>query len=338
MLFTGYSQISGVGTYFPDQIVTSRELLEELKTERRFGIAHDWIDRKVGINERRYAPDDAKPSELSILAAHQAIEDAGISPKDISAVIYCGIVGDQIEPSTAHNIQAQIGAYNAICRDVQNACHGFCDGMQDADMMIGSGAQHVLVVSTELTRVSRLAFPRLQRTEGKDNFMSMIGGLTVGDGAGAMILSRKEFDGRGIQKINFHSEGKYADLCKYGYDITNGKYEGCMSMAKISGVMIRLNGQLLKKTLGALSWTKESIDHLVMHQIGQRPFDCMLKLMGVDKSKAPKTIDRYGNLTTATIPANYELLKKSGSLKSGDRCLIVGGGSGVILSHMGLTI
>ncbi|NKB63568.1 MAG: ketoacyl-ACP synthase III [Gammaproteobacteria bacterium] len=281
MLFTGHSQISGVGSYFPEQIVTSQELLEELKTETRFGIGHDWIDRKVGINERRYAPDHAKPSELAIIVAHQAIEDAGISPKDISAVIYCGIVGDQIEPSTAHNIQARIGAHNAMCRDVQNACHGFCDGMQDADMMIGSGAEHVLVVSTELTRVSRLAFPRLQRIKKKDNFMSMIGGLTVGDGAGAMILSRKETTEKGIQKINFHSEGKYADLCKYGYDIVNGKYEGCMSMAKISGVMIRLNGRLLKRTLTALNWTKGSIDHLIMHQVGQRTFDGMLKLTGV---------------------------------------------------------
>ena len=296
------------------------------------------VARKIGILERRYEEDHVKPSQMAVDAANLAITDAGIDPKEISAVIYCGIVGDQIEPSTAHTIQAQVGAHNAMCRDISNACHGFSDGIQDADMMIGAGAEHVLVVSSELTRIARFALPRLKLLQPKENFMSLIGGLTVGDGAGAMILSRKDNSELGVQKINFHSDGKYADLCRLGHDPLTDKLEGCMAMAKISGVMLRLNGKLFKKTLGALSWNKESIDHLIMHQIGQRPFDCMLKLMSIDKSKASKTLDRFGNLTTATIPANYDLLKKSGTLKPGDRCLVVGGGSGVSLSHIGISI
>ena len=75
-----------------------------------------------------------------------------------------------------------------------------------------------------------------------------------------------------------------------------------------------------------------------MHQVGQRPFDGMLKLLGVEKHKAPKTLDWFGNLTTATIPANFDRLKRSNSLNPSDKCLIVGGGSGVILSQMGLTV
>ena len=64
MLFNGNSQISGVGSYFPDQVVTSQELMENLKTESRFDINHEWLQEKVGVFERRYAPDNVTPSEL----------------------------------------------------------------------------------------------------------------------------------------------------------------------------------------------------------------------------------------------------------------------------------
>ena len=204
-------------------------------------------------------------------------------------------------------------------------------------MMIGYGnAQHVLVVSTELTRASRLALPILENTNDLDTFMGLVGALTVGDGAGAMVLSRKDNPSNGLHKINCRSWGQYAHLCRY--NIVNGEFLGEMVMDRISALMLKLNGVLLKTTLAALDWTKGSIDHLVMHQVGQRPFDGMLKLMGVDASKAPKTLDKFGNLTTATIPANYAKLKREKRLKAGDQCLIVGGGSGIIISHLGLTV
>ena len=336
MLYTGHSQISGVGSFFPDQVVSSKDLFADLQTEARFGISHDWMDTKIGVRERRYAPDSSKPSELALVAAHRAIEDAGIQTRDLDTIIYCGIVGDQIEPSTAHNIQAELGATNAECLDVHNACHGFCNGMSIANMMIAAGAAHVLVVTAELTRGARQVIPALKKAKNIDEFMEKIGILTVGDGAGAMVLSRKQQDSRGIQKINCQSWGQHAELCSY--DMVNGQFKGGMNMERISVLMLRFNGNLLKKTLNVLDWTKESIDHLVMHQVGQRPFDGMLKLTGVDTKKAPKTLDAFGNITTATIPANYDILKQSGKLNSGDRCLIIGGGSGVIVSHMGVIV
>lgn len=336
MLYSGYSQISGVGSFFPEQVISSKDLLTELQTETRFGIAHSWMGDKLGIIERRYALDSTKPSELALPAANRAIDDAGIDVRDLDAVIYCGIVGDQIEPSTAHNVQAELGAMNAECVDVHNACHGFCNGLSIANMMIAAGASHILVVTAELTRGARQVFPILKSTSDFEEFKSKIGILTVGDAAGAMVLSRKEKGDSGVQKINCQSWGQYAELCSY--DIVNGQFKGGMNMEKISVLMLRFNSSLLKKTLGALRWTKESIDHLIMHQVGQRPFDGMLKLINIDKEKVPKTFDRFGNITTATIPANYDILKKAGALKAGDRCLIIGGGSGVIVSHMGLVV
>ena len=336
MLYKGHCQITGVGSFFPEQAVSSIDLMNELKTEVRFGIPHDWMDTKIGVKARRYASDQTKPSELSLIAAIQAIDDAGVTPADIDAVIYCGIVGDQIEPSTAHNIQAEVGAVNAECLDVHNACHGFCNGISIANMMIAAGAEHVLVVTAELTRGARQVFPALEKAKDVDEFHSKIGILTVGDGAGAMIISRKQVDYEGIQQINCKSWGEHAELCSYDLDL--GHFKGGMNMEKISALMLRFNGNLLKTTLRILDWNKESIDHLIMHQVGQRPFDGMLKLTGVAREKAPKTLDNYGNITTATIPANYHMLKQSGRLSSGDRCLIIGGGSGVVVSHMGIII
>ncbi len=191
MIFRGSSQIIGSGSFVPEKVVSSVDLLDGLRSEARFGIQSTWMDDALGIKTRHYCEENLLPSDIAAIAAQEAIDDAGISALNIGAIIYCGITGDFIEPGTAHIIQHKIGAINAICKDVSNACHGFCDGMLFADLMIGAGVETALVVTAELTKVSRLFLPLLEREKDIDKFSYSLGALTVGDAAGAMILSKK---------------------------------------------------------------------------------------------------------------------------------------------------
>ena len=151
MHLQGHSQIIGIGGYVPSQRVTSQELLEEIGTERRFGIAHDWLDTVCGIEERRIASLDALPSDLAIEAAKIALDDAGIEGRDLDLILFCGIEGDWLEPATAHRIQTELDS-QAVCMDVSNACHGFMNGLTIADLHIAAGAaEHVLVVTGEIS-------------------------------------------------------------------------------------------------------------------------------------------------------------------------------------------
>ena len=67
------AKIYSAGIHLPSQIVKSDHLFEEIHSEEQYGIEHNWMSAKMGINERRVAPSDAKPSDLAIPAALDAL-------------------------------------------------------------------------------------------------------------------------------------------------------------------------------------------------------------------------------------------------------------------------
>ena len=145
----GYSKISGIGAYLPNQSVTSQELMHEIKS-KKFGVPETFLERACGIFSRRLSTELESFSYLAVEASIKAMQDAQIAPEDIDMILFCGIDRDRPEPSTAHEIQKQIGAINAECLDVSNACIGMLNGFSVANAYIGIGAaEHILVCTGE---------------------------------------------------------------------------------------------------------------------------------------------------------------------------------------------
>jgi len=121
------SQIISVGTFLPETVVTSEEMLSTIGSEEKYGIPHDWITRSVGIKERREAKEGAMPSDLAIPAARNALANcpSEYDLDQIDLVIFCGIERDQPEPATAHTIQKALGLKASRAFDLANACFGF---------------------------------------------------------------------------------------------------------------------------------------------------------------------------------------------------------------------
>lgn len=329
MLIKGNSQIAGIGAYFPSQIVTSQELMREIKSEENYGRPENWINEVCGIDERRVAAPEETPSVLAIKAAEVALKESGIRASEIDAVIFCGISRDWMEPSTAHKVQHELGCTNAISFDVANACHGFMNGILLADnLMQSSDATHVLVVTGEtLTDMTFDYVNQLKRKEA--DFDKVLGTLTIGDAGAAMILTPKTGE-NGFQFFNFSSYGQYADLCKFSY--TKSGYQGQMIMGKICWLMIKLHTELIEQTYKALNWQAEEISHLICHQVGKKPHLRMAEMANVSPEIAPITHKHFGNIITATIPVNLYNVRP----KAGDKLLIAGSGSGIAISQSGL--
>ena len=55
MVINGKSKIAGVGISLPPQIVTSQSLMEEIHADTRFGLPINWVDTRIGVEERRVA-------------------------------------------------------------------------------------------------------------------------------------------------------------------------------------------------------------------------------------------------------------------------------------------
>lgn len=328
----GFSKMASVGGYLPQQIVKTDDLMQEIKSEQRFGIRHSWLREVVGVDEMRVSSTDTRPSDLALEAAKVAVADSDIDGKDIELVIYCGIDRDWCEPATAHRIQNEI-APNAICFDVTNACHGFMNGIAIANSMMGNGAcQTALIVTGETpTRVTSEALRQIELSQNKEDFKRWLGALTVGDSGAAMLLTAKTRPDEGFQQMNFFSDGQHTDLCYY----TKGAddvMEGQMLMKPISDAILGMHRDKIDTTYDKLAWRPDNVDTLVAHQVGERPAKTLAKIADISFEKTTKTFRRLGNLVSATIPVNLWLNPP----KKGDKVLILGTGSGLSISQSGI--
>ncbi|TBR41431.1 ketoacyl-ACP synthase III [Marinomonas agarivorans] len=331
MLIKGNSQIAGIGAYFPSQIVTSQELMREIRSEANYGIAENWLNEVCGIDERRVANTEETPSVLALKAAEIALKNSGVRPTEIDAVIFCGVSRDWIEPSVAHKVQHELGCTNAISFDVTNACHGFMNGILIADnLMLASNANNVLVVTGET--LTDVTFDYVKQLNNKEiPFKNVLGTFTVGDAGAAMVLTPKENPNVGFQYFNFYTEAKHADLCKFSQR-QQGGYEGQMLMGEISYMIVKLHSELIKQTYRELGWQASDIDHFICHQVGKKPHERMMNMANVLQEKTPISYKKFGNIISATIPANLYNVEQV----KGDKTLIAGTGSGLSISQSGL--
>ncbi len=188
------AHIAGLGVCIPSRVVTNHDFAERLET------SDQWIVERTGIKERRFAAPHETVSTMARDATAAALARAGITAKDLCAIIVATASPDRPLPSTACLLQAQLGAENAAAFDISAACSGFIYGITIAEGLIATGhGDHILVVGGEkLTAI----------TDQNDRSTAIL----FGDGAGVAVVSKGARDGRGILSTFFKSDGRLADL------------------------------------------------------------------------------------------------------------------------------
>ncbi len=119
--------IAGTGSALPEKIVTNDDLAKIVDT------SDEWIFSRTGIRQRHVASPEEPFPELAAKAASQAMEEAGVSPEDIGLIIVGTATADYVTPSTACQVQAIVGAVNAVCFDLNAACSGFLYALRTAE-------------------------------------------------------------------------------------------------------------------------------------------------------------------------------------------------------------
>src|SRR5947208_7979755 len=190
--------ILGTGHSYPKGVLTNADLEKIVET------SDEWITTRTGIKQRRKAAPDEYTSQFAVRASQEAIERAGIDPSDIDLILCATVTPDQILPSTACLIQAQLGANKAAAMDIVAACSGFLYGLTIANPMIrAEQIKYALVIGAELLT---------RYVDYTDRSTCVL----FGDGAGAAILGPVE-DERGILATRIRSDGRYTEpLCAPG--------------------------------------------------------------------------------------------------------------------------
>lgn len=296
--------ILGLGRYLPDKIVTNADL------EKIMDTSDEWIRTRTGIEERRIAKDDIDTSDMAYEAAKAALKNAEISAEEIDLILVATVTPDQSFPSVACMIQEKLGAMKAAAMDVSAACAGFMYAMITAQQFIKTGAyKHVLIVGVE--KLSKV-------TNWEDRNTAVL----FGDGAGAAVLGPV-------------SEGKGVLSFELGADGTGGKHllqEGDfihMNGREVFKFAVRQMGESSLGVLDKAGLTKEDVDLLVPHQANIRIMEASRERLGLPLEKMTKTVHKYGNTSSASIPMALVEEMEAGRIKDNDLIIMVGFGGGL---------
>ena len=314
------ASITGIGSYLPNKVLTNYDL------EKMVDTSNDWIIQRTGIKERRIVENGVTTSDLATQASLRAMEDAGVSPKDLDMIITSTITPDHIFPSTSCYIQQKIGATRACAFDILAACAGFIYAMSIGQNFINSGAMKtVLVVGAEC--LSKI-------TDYTDRATCVL----FGDGAGAVIIQRNPVKHE-ILSSSLAADGSEADVL-----IMPGG--GARNPASLESIQQRLHyiqfkgkevfklainniTNLILETTRENGLTLEDIDLIIPHQSNLRIIEATMEKLGLPMEKAFVNIDKYGNTSSASVPIAIDEARKDGRLRKGNIVMLVAFGGGL---------
>mgnify|MGYP002817286590 CR=1 FL=1 len=326
--------ISGTGFFVPDNVVTNDDLRDVYGIET----SDEWIRKRTGIAERRFAPQGMGTADMGAKAAEMAIEAAGIDKKDLGMIILATLSPDHVFPGSGVLVQRQLGMADTgnfvPCLDVRNQCSGFLYALGTAASMVQSGnTNHVLVIGSE-THSHALDLSSRGRTVAS----------LFGDGAGAVVVSATEED-RGLRNYTLGADGRFAEtLWQPMWDIRNfpflpqdedgnGIVAPEMMWASMDGRQVFRNAvEKMITSLMKVCWEEKvdtkDIDLFLFHQANLRINEYVQKQLNIPDDKVFNNIMRYGNTTAGTIPILMAEAEREGILKPGMKVGLAAFGSG----------
>jgi 3-oxoacyl-[acyl-carrier-protein] synthase-3 len=305
--------ITGLGAYAPERVVTNADLSQLVDT------SDEWIMERTGIRERRIAADSQALSDLSLPAAQQALEQAGIDGADVDLLIVATVTPDMMFPSTSAILADLLGAKDAAAYDLSAGCTGFMYAVVQAYGMVAAGlSRRALVVGGDV--LSRIL-------DWSDRSTVVL----FGDGAGAVVLEPSEEAGFYAFELGADGAGgEHLWLPGSG----SRKFEDPEQFVKMNGrEVFKFATRVLVSSAEAVlerhGVTIEDVDVYVPHQANVRIIDHATKKLGIPSDRVVINVDRYGNTSSGSIPLALAEAQADGRLRPGHLVLMTGMGAGL---------
>ncbi|MCG0278111.1 MAG: ketoacyl-ACP synthase III [Thermanaeromonas sp.] len=312
--------IIGTGSYVPERILTNGDLEKIVDTN------DEWIRTRTGIRERRVAGENEAASDLSLIAAQRALESARVKAEEIDLIIVATVTPDTLFPATACLVQDRLGAKKAASFDLSAGCTGFLYALGVAQQFVACGTyRKVLVIGVDvLTKII--------------NWEDRSTCVLFGDGAGAVVVAPVSEE-EGILSLYLGADGSGGSLLVMpaggsrlpaSPDTVARKLHTIhMQGSEVFKFAVRIMGEASLKALEQAGLSKEDINLLIPHQANMRIVEAGLKRLGLPPEKVYINLDRYGNMSSASIPVALDEVQRQGRLSRGDNVLLVSFGAGL---------
>ena len=308
--------ITGWGKCLPPAVLSNDDIATFLDT------SDEWITTRTGISERRIS--HVPLADMAHVAAERALACAGLTGKDIELIVFGTTTHDDQCPNMASGLQQRIGADGCAAMDVNTACTSFLYGLSTATAMIRSGVvRSALVVGGE-----RIA-PYMN---WDDRNVSVL----FGDGAAAVILQATDDDfGVMLEKLGCYGEAR--DILRilgiggaYVHQdrltgVTEWQFEGQEIFKKADTGM----GGACEDVLQRAAKTPDEVDLVIPHQANLRIIEYVAKRANVPMDRVFVNVQRYGNMSAATVPVALCEALEQGRIKPGSLLLMPAFGGGL---------
>lgn len=285
--------------------------------EQFLDTSDEWITERTGIKERLVISSE-KLEDMAVAAANKALEDANLTAKDIDFIICSNVVNEYVTPALSCIIQGKIGA-TCPTLDINAACAGFIFAMDMAeDKLRCKKAKNILIVCAE--EPSRMVSWQNRSTS-----------VLFGDGAGAAVVT----EGDELKAISL-TTSSLTDVLYYQRKLEPTPYIDkeenfeplVMNGREVFKYAVKNSCRDIRKLLNETGLQAEDIKYYVLHQANLRIIESIRRFLNVDEERIPHNIERYGNISSAALPALLDELNRAGKLQKGDKLVFSAFGAG----------
>jgi len=317
-----YAAITGWGKCMPSAVLSNADLSTFIDTN------DEWITSRTGMKERRISHVTA--SEMAVVAAKRALACAGLEAKDVDLIVYGSCSNDEQVPNSASGVQAALGASKAASMDVNTACTSFLYSLSTATAMIRTGVvKNAIVIGVEW----------ISPFMDWDNRNVAV---LFGDGCAAVVVQATEkqegvlgeqlgciADAR--QTLRVRGMGTLYTNRNVTSGVTEWDFDGQEIFKRAVQGMVHASQAVMQKC----GVTPDDIDLVVPHQANMRIIDAVVSRSGIPMEKVMLTVERYGNMSAATVPVALAEALEEGRVKPGALVLMPAFGAGLtVCAHL----
>ncbi len=318
---TTICHLHALSAHAPDTVLTNDHLTTLVDTN------DEWIVTRTGIRQRRKLADTDDASDLGLVAARRALDQAGMAVDELTHIIAATCTPDMLSPSVACILAGKLGAGPVMAFDFGAACSGFLYGLSICQGMLAQSPDaRILFVCTEaLTR----------RINWSDRSTCVL----FGDAATACVLTASADKAlAGVEDVICRSDGAQRDLitvgggtaCRYGLgQPVDENFFITMQGRDTYKHAVRQMVRICEEVLARNGLSIDDVALFVPHQANMRIIEAVGSRLNVDGGRVFTNVDKYGNTSSASIPLALDEARAAGRIQPGDRVLMTAFGAGL---------
>ena len=276
-------------------------------------------------DQTRYRVVENEETQLSmaVKAIEKALEQAGLTIKDIDCIVSASAVGVQPIPCTAALIHELVAKGLSIpAMDINTTCTSFISALSLMSHLLEAGEYHrILIVSSE---VGSLGLNPNQ----KESFE------LFSDGAAALIFEATEEERGVISSLQrTWSEGAHDTEIRGGLTSFQPKE---YSDATKTHYMFEIP-EMFKEFKEKSGLSLSDLDYIIPHQ-ASRALPMVMRSLGIPDDKYLNIVQDYGNMVSVAVPFSLCYALERNLVRKGDTIALMGTAAGMTVNMLAMKL